>query len=328
MADNFKKIIHILSDGKFHSGVDLGAALGITRAAIWKLIHRLKALGIEIEAVSNKGYCIPQGMELLDMAKIKSQVNADHHPYFDKTLIFDEISSTNTFLLQCISDKKDNINICLAESQTAGRGRFKRVWMSPFGRNVYLSLRWHFRCDLSELSGLSLVMAVAIQTALERCEVKGVTLKWPNDVLWQKRKIGGSLIELRGESHHECDAVIGIGLNVHMPTKLKEKAGFSLVDVYEIQDKIPERNRIIGTVIDEILSALIVFQKQGFKPFMQAWQALDPSFNQMITIITGTGVIQGINRGINEKGCLRIENEQGEIMIFSNGEVSVAYEHA
>jgi len=320
-----KQLLHTLSDGNMHSGAAIGKTLGVTRSAVWKLIRQLKeTTHVEIEAKTNQGYRLCEKIELLDIHQIKAYLSQRYHPYLDKMIILDEISSTNSYLLQQAQTQNNEVYVCLAEMQTAGRGRFNRHWSSPFGRNIYLSLLWHFLSDLTQLSGLSLVIAVSIVRALKKYGIKeDIGIKWPNDLSWQGRKLGGVLIELRGEFNHHCDAVIGVGLNLRMPEKLSKTLDFSLADLAEITKIELKRNKIIGFLLEELLDSLAVFQEQGLKPFMKEFKALDATFNQPVKIIHDKNIFYGIGRGINEKGCFLLEDEQGEIHSFICGEASL-----
>lgn len=319
---NHKKLLKILSDGNFHTGSEIGEILGVTRAAIWKLIQSLKEQGLEVQAQTKLGYRILGGIELLNARTIKKFLPSDYHLYLQKTKIFDEINSTNTYLLEQASQGLKGPQFCLAESQHSGRGRFNREWLSPFGKNIYLSLLWHFPGDLSTLSGLSLVIAIAIIQALNKYGIEDICLKWPNDVLWNNHKLAGTLIELRGESNTACDAVIGIGLNVELPKLLKRAIKQPIADLSEIIKKQPERNKLIALLIESLIDTLTLFQREGLLPFIKLWKTLDKNFNQEITLYAQEQCIVGINRGINEQGLLLLEDAQGKIRAFSSGEVS------
>jgi BirA family biotin operon repressor/biotin-[acetyl-CoA-carboxylase] ligase len=320
-----KKLLHILSDGEVHSGAALAETLKITRSAVWKLIHQLQEKKhLEIEAKTNQGYRLNGHVDLLDIHKIRGHLSQRYHPYLDKTLIFDEISSTNTYLLEQAQNKNNETYICLAEMQTAGRGRFNRQWISPFGSNIYLSLLWKFSNDLEKLSGLSLMIAVAILRALKKYGVKEkIEVKWPNDLYWQGRKLAGTLVELRGEFHHCYDAVIGIGLNIHVPEKLIRKADFPLSHLAEVTQSKHDRNRIIGLLLEETLDALAIFQEQGLKPFMKEFETADMVLNKSVKIKIADKTIQGTGRGIDEQGHFLLEDKKGKLQKFLCGEASL-----
>ncbi len=323
-----KKLLHILSDGNLHSGASLGDALGVTRSAVWKFISQLKkTTRLEISAKTNQGYRLSHKIELLDIHQIKAYLSQRYHPYLDKTIIFDEIPSTNTYLLQQPQIQDSQMYVCLAEMQTAGRGRFNRPWISPFGNNICLSLLWRFLNDLTQLSGLSLAIAVSIVRAFKKYGIKErIDIKWPNDLFWQGRKLGGILIELRGEFHHNCDAVIGVGLNLYMDEKQTRASDFPLAHLTEITQNTLKRNKVVGFLLEELLDALAIFQEQGLKPFMKEFESLDYTFNKPVKITHGQDIFYGTGRGIDENGCFLLEGEDGKIKNFICGEASLRLE--
>ena len=148
MNDNIKILLEQLSDGAFHSGSNLGDKLGLTRGAIWKLIKQLNKYGIAVEAKTNQGYRIPGGLELLDKKIIAKSLNPKYQAFINDAVILDETSSTNTYLADLIKTQAKNINICFAESQTTGKGRLGRQWVSPYARNIYLSIHWDFAKEI------------------------------------------------------------------------------------------------------------------------------------------------------------------------------------
>lgn len=318
-----KQLLYILNDGQFHSGENLGQQLGITRSGIWKFIRQLQEIEIEIEAKTNQGYRLIDALEFLQINQIKPHVSSHHHCYLDKTLIMDEVASTHSYMVEKINQHDDTTLICLAERQTAGRGRFGRQWISPFAKNIILSLRWHAARDFSELSGLSMVVGIAIINALKKYGVPEIELKWPNDILWRNQKVGGVLVDLHSESHAKCDAVISFGLNLSLPKKLIESLEYPIADIAHILQKPPERNKLIGLIIDEMLDTLSLFSQHGLSPFINEWHMLDCAYNRPVSILAGHSIIKGINRGINDRGYLLLENEKGELLSFSSGEVSL-----
>ena len=325
MTDHLKTLIRILSDGQFHSGEELGKALGLTRSAVWKLIQQFPEWDIEIESRTNKGYRIPNGLALLNIDQISRNLTINSLALLDKVEIFDEISSTSDYL------KKNHVNtamprICLAEKQTAGRGRQGRSWTSPYARNIYLSLLWPFQKDISQLSGLSLAIAVAIVDALKDYGLQeGIGLKWPNDIFWQHKKLAGILIELSGETHSICNTVIGVGLNVDMPLGMQESIDRPYTDIATLINNIPDRNQLVGLLLNRIIAALILFDAKGFNPFLAQWRSLDISFGKPVTIITPAKKILGISRGIDEAGFFLLEEKTGLVNRFSGGEVSLRF---
>lgn len=324
MTEILKKLIDILCDGKFHSGEQLGKSLGITRSAIWKFVKQLKTWDIEIESVTKKGYCIQNGLNLLKEEKILSNIENKQKALISEIQIFDSLPSTNDYLLTSCSTKLEKCQICFAERQTAGKGRLGRTWVSPFAKNIYLSLLWHFPRDPSELSGLSLAVAIAITETLKTFGItEHLSVKWPNDVLWKYKKLAGTLIEFSCEANNICSTVIGIGLNIDMPDTYQEKISQPWIDIKTITRDSIDRNVLAGVLLNELLKALVLFQNEGLKPFIPLWQTLDSTFGQSVSVTTPTTVLQGINRGINAQGHFLLENAQNEIKSYSSGEISI-----
>lgn len=325
MNNNTKLLLKILSDGALHSGESLGGRLGLTRGAIWKLIKQLISnYGIVIEAKTKQGYRVPGGIEFLDQAIIYKYLSSEYKSFGQNMVIFDEIDSTNAYLAQATQ-----VNICLAESQSAGRGRLGRKWFSPFASNIYLSLRWNFIKNLVSLDGLSLVLGIAIaKTLAEYGITEGIALKWPNDVLWQQQKLAGILIELSGEVHEAYQTIIGIGLNVAMAKQLTPDISQSWCDIAQIMAIKPERNKLTGLLLSQVISALTIFQEQGLKPFLLEWQKLDITYGKKITLTTPQQqIIKGTGLGINNCGYLLLkDNNSQQIHEFNIGEVSLRIE--
>lgn len=322
--DKIEYLLQELADGEYHSGEEIGNDLGLTRAAIWKLIKTLNEWGVDIESSTKKGYRIPEGLELLDKKKILKYLEPNSRSILQRLDIFDSLTSTNDFLLQTIKEKPSVAQACFAERQTAGKGRRGRSWYSPFGTNIYLSLLWQFEKDLSQLAGLSLVIAIGVINALQQYGIKDhIGLKWPNDILWQHKKLCGILIETRGEVSEALNTVIGIGLNVSMPNSMKEKIDQPWVDIKQITSGDIHRNQLAGLILNNLLLVIAQFEQYGIKPFIVQWRQFDLTRDKKISLHTASEKFTGIARGINESGCILLEDSAGKIQHFSIGEVSL-----
>lgn len=323
MGKTLKKLLQILSDGQFHSGERLGKELFVTRSAIWKLIKQLATWDLEIESVTNKGYCLSGGITLLETTRLSPFIKKAQKNQLKQIEIFDSLLSTNDYLLS--ENFKEN-RACFAERQTQGKGRRGRTWVSPFAKNIYLSLLWHFEKDPSELSGLSLAIAIATVETLQAFGItKNIGIKWPNDVLCENHKLAGILIELSGEANDACSAVIGVGLNVKMSNRKLYDHNISQpwTDLESIAEQAIDRNKLAGMLLNNLTKTAIFFQNAGFAPFLAQWRQLDLTFNKSVTIITNTTEFQGIGRGINEYGHFLLEIKPGIIKHFASGEVSL-----
>lgn len=223
--------------------------------------------------------------------------------------IFDEINSTNEFLKNSASSQQ--IQICIAESQSAGRGRLEREWHSPFGENIYLSLRYQTNKNFSELGGLSLVVGLSVCEILKN--LPDVKVKWPNDVYVDGKKIAGCLIELQADS----DVIIGIGLNVNMETANLERAWASIKTV---TGQSIDRNKLAVELVQTLIKNIELFEKESLLPFLENFKAYDYLFNKQLTLNCGTKQYQGIARGINNQGHLALFCEN-TLQYFSSGTV-------
>ncbi|BCA94988.1 bifunctional ligase/repressor BirA [Legionella antarctica] len=315
-------LLQILGDGYCHSGNELGDVLGITRSAIWKQINQLIDLGVPITRLPHQGYQLPNKLVLLNVEEISSHLNANHLSSLFNLHLFTSIDSTNRYLKDL--PISSNLDVCCAEIQTQGRGRFGRVWHSPFGENIYCSSRWSLNCDLSRLSGLSLITSLAILASIHQLSsLPDIKIKWPNDILWGDKKLCGILIEILAESNSNAQVIIGIGLNVNTDTKnypLSDKPWCSL---YELLNQKFNRNILIANLIGNLERYLIKFINKGLDAFIDEWSKFDYLQGKHITVTQSSGAISGIARGINQAGMLILENEQGIRHYLSSGDTSL-----
>ncbi len=201
-------LMRLLSDGEVHSGEQLGEALGISRAAVWKQLKKLEALGVEVVAVKGRGYQLSQRLEPLEGAKIVERLPAQARHHLARLFVEDQLPSSNEYLRQRFEQGAGHGEVCLVELQTAGRGRRGRVWSTPWGQSLMLSLGWRFESGIAVLEGLSLAVGVVVAQVLEQHGV-APKLKWPNDILLSEQgdgpgdelgKLAGILIEVTGDA--------------------------------------------------------------------------------------------------------------------------------
>lgn len=311
-------IVKILNDGQYHDGTTIGSALNITRAAVWKAIKKLGSYGINIDSIKGKGYSLLEPLILLNGEFIKENIhqqNIDIHT-------FESIPSTNEFL-KSIKPKQKNIQICLAEQQTAGKGRFERKWHSPFAQNIYLSCAYPFHIDVSQLAGLSLIVSLAVlKTIATYALPKPLQVKWPNDILYDHKKISGSLIELQAESHGHCHAIIGIGININMLYD-DDKITQAWTSLRQVTATYIDRNEFCVLLINHLLEYLDKFATSHLNYFLAEWRDVDYLFNQTISIKSNNNIIKGKSSGIDQHGNLIMQLENGESVTVSSGEASI-----
>jgi BirA family biotin operon repressor/biotin-[acetyl-CoA-carboxylase] ligase len=318
-------LLVLLADGQLRSGEWLALQLAVSRAAVWKGVQRLRALGLDVQAVPRRGYRLANPVELLNAERLGAELSAAHRARIRTLQLLFEVDSTNTRLLAAAPPPSGSTDVCLTELQYAGRGRQGRSWIAPFGAAVALSMSWTFSDGARTLPGLSLAVGVAVWRALVRAGAEGMTLKWPNDIWFRDRKIGGVLIELRAEASGPAHVVVGVGVNVSLPPAARreiEAAGGAVAAVADACAAAPSRNIIAGAILDELLSMLEQFEREGFAAFRDAWTALDALYGRASRVLLAEQVILGTARGVDQEGALLLETGD-EVQRFVSGEASL-----
>lgn len=231
-----------------------------------------------------------------------------------------ETGSTNADLLAQI-DALPAATLLIAEKQTAGRGRAGRVWHAAPGATLTFSLAWKFNRPAQELVGLPLAVGVALVHALDGFDVTA-RLKWPNDLLKDGKKLGGTLIETAVGKHDGCMwAVIGIGLNLAMPAELATQIDRPVADAPELAKL--DRNVLMAALLSSLAETLTVFEEQGFKAFMKRWNALHAYAGEPVVIQDRDRVLhEGTAVGVDASGCLLLDTASGRVAVMA-GDVSL-----
>ena len=316
-----EKLLHLLADGRFHSGEELGDILGVSRAAVWKKLKSLEELGLSLDSVRGKGYRLGSGIELLDEKQIKTGLDrvllnsVNLHTCFST-------GSTNDLVKDVSREQAGNMTFCLAEHQTSGRGRRGRSWISPFGSTISMSMNWRIGEGTASLEGLSLAVGLAVLKALEANGARDLKLKWPNDILWKGKKLSGILLEVHGDPTGECDVIIGIGINIKLSDEQREGIGQPAVDLHQICGKAVSRNAVASQLINTLCHVLDGFTYGGFSLYKDQWSEHDAFKGQQVSIEAAGRKETGINLGVNEQGGLLIKTEAGT-KVFNGGEVSL-----
>lgn len=315
-------LVEMLADGNFHSGESLGAALGLTRAAVWKHIQGFAELGLRVDAVRGKGYRMAGGLDLLNREGIQAALSMEAATDIKTLDVFEVVDSTNEVALSRVRAGDVGRYVCLAEYQTAGRGRRGRRWASPYAANIYLSMVREFPGGVAAIDGLSLAVGVAVCEALESLGVDNVGLKWPNDLVVGPAKLGGILIEISGDLAGSCLAVIGIGINVSMAGRATDLADNIWTDLSSIGKPGIRRNAIVAALLNGLCPALAEFQRNGLAVFVERWRRFDVVMGRNISLLIGDAAIVGIAEGIDVSGGLLVRTPDG-VRAYRGGEVSV-----
>ncbi|GLS90706.1 bifunctional ligase/repressor BirA [Psychromonas marina] len=309
------KLLKLLADGEFHSGEKIGELLGVSRTSVNNYIKGLQEIGVDIYRVPGRGYQSAAPIDLLNEKVIRALSGT---PLIKVEQILD---STNQWLLDKIPNIR-NGQACIAEYQLAGRGRRGRTWVSPFASHLYFSYYWRFDAGIEKLSGLSLLVGIATVNALEKIGIEGVSLKWPNDLYYQGKKLAGILIELNAQANEACHTVIGIGINVRMPPEQAKLIDQPWIDLTSLSSEKIDRNLLSATLISELQTLLPEYEKKGLKPYLSKWFTLDCFLDKPVNVLLAEKKIAGICRGIDDSGALLLEVD-GQLESYIGGEVSL-----
>lgn len=332
---NIIDLISLMADGKFHSGQAIASRFSVSRTAVWKAVQNMMRWGIQVDSVRGRGYRLRPVIELLERERIYKGLNSFSSESIADLIILPVVDSTNQYLKSVAAgqqfDRKalsQKAIVCLSEYQVEGRGRRGRVWHSPFGLNVLMSVSWRFDSLPAQVNTLSLILGVALIEALESMGVEQLKLKWPNDLYWGERKLAGILLELFGEGQGPFYAIAGIGLNLKPGLELQQEIDQPWVSLAEISSIASEeessfsRNKVVATVLNSICRALAVFDTEDATPYIEQWQQFDMSLGREVKMILPSKEVLGVSRGIDKHGRLQLETNNG-IVSFVSGEVSL-----
>ena len=331
-ADSLRRLLECLSDGCIHSGESLGAALGISRAAVWKHVKAAQQAGVPLCANRGEGYRLESGFELLGLDKIRRGCLPDTLSALSDIEIFMTLDSTNSQVMRRFQEGSINPLAVLAEKQTAGRGRRGRVWHSPFAGSIYLTIGWIFTEGVAALEGLSLIVGLKVVEVLQRIGASDLQLKWPNDVYWHQRKLAGILIDVQGDPAGVCQVAIGIGINVNLQEAQNSFIDQPWVDlVTVIGDKPTSRNQLVAALLNELIPVLKTLPDKGFSAYQEQWQAYDLCYGHSVIVHSGNSFVTGRACGVNSQGAYGIDlaegasdaEKQSVIHYVNGGEISL-----
>lgn len=309
-------------DGDFLSGQKISEELGCSRTAVWKHIEDLRQEGYELEAVRRKGYRIKTIPDKISHNEISLGLKTDA---LGRKIHFEEsVTSTQKIAHQLAYDGAPEGTLIVAEEQTSGRGRLSRVWHSPKHTGVWMSLILRPNLPPAKAPQLTLLTAVAITQAIE--EVTGLRpdIKWPNDILINKKKTVGILTEMQAEADKINSVIIGMGINVnqaleHFPEELHSIATSLSIELGEPVN----RAELIQKILVKFETLYHKYLEHGFFPIKLLWESYAISIGKRITARTITGTLKGEAKGITEDGVLMLEDDQGMIHYIHSADIQI-----
>lgn len=266
--------------------------------------------------------CITESNKRAVVALLSRELIAQAAPRFDVEAV-QETGSTNTDLLQRVRQAQPTRPLLRAAlRQTAGRGRHGRRWFASAGNALLFSLAAPMKAEGDRIAAATLACGVGVAEAL-RAAGAAVTLKWPNDLMVDGRKLGGLLCELAIDPQGRRTLVVGIGINLHLDAATRDSIGRPAAALEEAMATLAQREALIGRIADAVLDALRLYDEQGFVPLQPRFMALFAQRDALVDLIElGTRVAGGRALGVDGEGRLLLDTAQG-LRVCASGELSL-----
>jgi len=319
MSENIIDMIK-RADG-FCSGARISAELGISRAAVWKKMSALRKKGFVIEAVPSRGYRLVSVPDL-SADYIRAGIQGS---IWKEVLVYDKVSSTNEVAMSMAAKGWEGPNaVIISDAQEKGKGRLGRVWQSPPGKNISMSLLLKPDLETRDATMLTLLSAVASASAIKKVSGLPVFIKWPNDLILSEKKVGGILTEIRADIDRVSLAVVGIGVNVNtdkkdftggidsIATSLKEEAG----------KRFP-RNEVIIEILKEFDRLYCFFKSEGKSLLLEEWKARSSTIGKKVQVVVADEVLVGVAEDVDESGMLILKLQSGVLKRISSGDITL-----
>lgn len=305
------------------SGAELAQRLGISRAAIWARIEDLRKLGFEIDASPHHGYCLRSSPDLLLADDLTSRL-AGKVVIGREIHVFKETASTNDVVEKLARDGAKEGVVVFAESQSRGRGRLGRKWHSPAGQGLYFSVLLRPRLRPLEATQFTVVAATALVRAIEAITSVRPTIKWPNDLLVEGRKIAGVLTELSAELDTIKYLILGIGLDVNQTTGdfPPELRGIATSLRIAGGHSVP-RPELATRILNELDADYARVRRGQFDEVADEWEARCTTIGRNVAIRIGDRVIQGCAESLDDDGALLLRTQHGRLERIIGGDVTV-----
>jgi len=305
--------------GEYLSGERLSDALGISRSAVWKQMSALRAMGYEIEAVPSKGYRLSTTSRPYNDIEISSGLTTE---FIGRSLHFHrEVSSTNETAIMLAKESAPEGTVVVADRQSGGKGRLGRRWESPSG-GLYTSIILMPPIAPRDAPKMSLMTAVAVAVAVADFLPHPPSVKWPNDLLVEGKKIAGILAEMDAEMDRVHFIVIGIGINVNtlcdeLPPEVREIA----TSVREVRGEPVSRVDLLQNLYGKVEKWYERFLREGFVPVREAWMRLSDMGGRAVSVKQFDGIVEGTAHGIDDEGALLVRRRSGEVERVTGGDV-------
>ena len=319
-------LLDILADGQPHRLEELKVRTLLDESKIYESLSFLVGAGLPICMDSNL-YTLKEGVELLNRDLIIARlINMGFDEPISLT-VFTCIDSTSNWMLGKLKDQPagSRVHVCLSEMQTQGRGRLGRHWQSPLCQNLYVSFGVQFNAPIQSLRGLSVAVGLSLADLLHgKYGIDDIKVKWPNDLLINGGKVGGILVDvISGTDDNNCQAIIGVGLNVHAAPEIPMAAGYHSACLSSYSAEGISRNELSADVIQRVCKTITKFPGNDLGGVLGVWKHFDALFNQELSVFQHEKcIVVGRATGISKDGELLVDDGRS-IRVVSSGEVSL-----
>ena len=316
------EILRLLKESDTYiSGQQLCEQFQVSRTAIWKVIDQLKKEGYEIEAVRNRGYRLLESPDIMSEAEIRSLMDTE---WAGKNIVyFDEIDSTNNRAKELGEKDGAHGTLFVADMQVAGKGRRGRVWKSPSGSSIYMTILLYPDIPPVKAPQLTLLMAIAVAEGIQEVTGLETKIKWPNDIVVNGRKICGILTEMSTEIDYINHVVIGAGINVNQDTfsdDIKATASSLKLEL----GKSVKRSELIAAVMKSFEKCYEIFiETEDLSGLQELYNSMLVNRDQEVKVLEPGNEYKAHAIGINQTGELIVRTPDGKEKEIYAGEVSV-----
>ena len=314
-----EKLLNLLMECEdYISGEEIGEKLGVSRAAVWKNINALRKDGYIIEAVTNKGYKLDKKSDVISPLQIEKSLNTR---YMGRKFIYHETVTSTNDVCKEIADESPEGTAVTCDEQTGGKGRLGRVWKSPKGTGVWISII--LKPDISPMSVSSVTLAAGLAVCRTVKKVSGLEagIKWPNDVYVNGRKLCGILTEMSAQIEKVDYVIVGIGINANTEY-FPEELEYIACSLYTEACVKFDRNLIIKTLLEEFENIYDKFNMYGFSAIRSEYEKECINIGRRVNVISKDG-FEGTAIGVNSDGELMVRKDTGEEVTVFSGEVSI-----
>lgn len=303
------------------SGQQLCGYFKVSRTSVWKVMEQLKKEGYEIEAVRNRGYRLVSSPDVISEAEIKSLLGTEWAGR--KVVYYDETDSTNNRAKDSGEKNGAHGTLFIADKQNAGKGRRGRAWESPSGKSIYMTILLRPQITPDKAPMLTLIMGLSVAEGIRKVSGAETAIKWPNDIVMNKKKVCGILTEMATEMEYVNYVVIGVGINVnqeYFSEGIKEIA----TSLYEETGTVYQRSELIAAVLERFEKNYEMFLETGdLSAVRKAYDSILVNRGQEVKVLEPGNEYRAVAEGINKNGELIVRLSDGRQKNIFAGEVSV-----